>query len=152
MGNGDGGVHHYFHATCLQQWIRSCRGGREATCPICRGRVQFNGQRLGDFLQSPAAATLDSEERTFLESIADGLRHKNTWTDMSTTEKVGFSVGIVAAAGWGFMLGYNETGNRGGASVAIANDRLVTRNLPREHQIAQGVGWVAGLIARIVKT
>merc|ERR1719183_3455977 len=26
--SGEGGVHHYFHAACLQEWIRSCRDGQ----------------------------------------------------------------------------------------------------------------------------
>jgi len=147
--SGDGGVHHYFHARCLQTWIRSCRSGSSPSCPICRGSVQFNGRRLAEFLESPGADNLDSEERSFLESIADGLQHKNKWSDMSNVERGAYSVGLAAAAGWGFMLGYNS-GEVGWAGHH-ANEAIVTRNLPREHQIAEGVGWVAGILARILR-
>lgn len=144
--SGEGGAHHYFHASCLQQWIRQCRVGRSPTCPICRGSVQFNGRRLETFLQSPSAENLDQEERSFLQSIADGLQHKNSWSDMSNVERGAYSVGIAAAAGWGFLLGYN-----GGEAAHHANEALVAPLLSREHQIAQGVGWVAGLLARVVR-
>jgi len=144
--SGDGGMHHYYHATCLQQWIRQCRSGQSATCPVCRGTVQFNGQRLDTFLQSPSAANLDEEERTFLKSIADGLQHKNAWSDMTNLERGAFSMGIAAAAGWGFMVGYH-----GDAHAAYANDILVTPHLGRDHNIAQGVGWIAGLLARLIR-
>merc|ERR1712178_511100 len=106
----------------------------------------MGGQRLDTFLQSEGAAGLDNEERTFLQSIADGLQHKNAWSDMSTVEKGAFSLGVAAAAGWGFMLGYH-----GDNRAAYANDVIVTRNLGRDHQIAQGVGWVAGVLARIIR-
>lgn len=144
--SGDGGIHHYFHAACLQQWIRQCRSGQSATCPVCRGTVQFNGQRLDAFLQSPSAGNLDEEERTFLKSIADGLQHTNAWSDMSNLERGAFTVGIAAAAGWGFMVGYH-----GDSHAAYANNQLVTPHLGRDHNIAQGVGWVAGLLARIIR-
>jgi len=144
--SGAGGIHHYFHATCLQQWIRQCRDGQAPTCPVCRGTVQFNGQRLETFLHSPNASNLGDDERSFLQNISDGLQHKNAWSDMSTVEKGAFSIGIAAAAGWGFMLGYNGDGQ-----AAHVSNQLVIQHLGREHQIAQGVGWVAGLLARIIR-
>lgn len=144
--SGSGGVHHYFHAHCLQEWIRQSRSGSRATCPICRGALQFNGERLETFLQGPEATNLNAEERSFLQSISDGLQHKNSWSDMSTLEKGAFSVGIAAAAGWGFMLGYN-----GDCASNHMNNHVVTPMLSNDHQIAQGVGWVAGLLARIIR-
>eukprot|EP00930_Biecheleria_cincta_P085259 TRINITY_DN74665_c0_g1_i1.p1 TRINITY_DN74665_c0_g1~~TRINITY_DN74665_c0_g1_i1.p1 ORF type:complete len:520 (+),score=78.48 TRINITY_DN74665_c0_g1_i1:53-1561(+) len=141
---GDGGVHHYFHATCLQGWIRACRNGQEANCPICRGRLQLNGQRLQEYLNSEGASTLEHEDRSFLQSLADGLQGNNSWSNMDAIEKTAYAGGILAAAGWGFMLGFTEQHHRSSTS-------LIVYQLPREHQVAQGVGWLAGLLARIIK-
>merc|ERR1712157_360969 len=68
---GHGGMQHYFHASCLQHWIRSSRTlVHDATCPMCRGSLQFNGQRLNEFLGDQAAsAGLSQDERDFLTSI-----------------------------------------------------------------------------------
>eukprot|EP00931_Biecheleriopsis_adriatica_P050083 TRINITY_DN28991_c0_g1_i1.p1 TRINITY_DN28991_c0_g1~~TRINITY_DN28991_c0_g1_i1.p1 ORF type:complete len:547 (-),score=114.98 TRINITY_DN28991_c0_g1_i1:87-1688(-) len=142
--NGDGGTHHYFHARCLQQWIRSCRQGRDATCPMCRGRLQFNGQRLQEFLDGQGSTGLTEEDRSLLQEISDGLRGRNNWTDMKGIEKAAYAGGILAAAGWGFMLGYTEQQHR-------SSTALVIHELPAEHQIAQGVGWLAGLLFRIIR-
>lgn len=141
---GDGGVQHYFHATCLQGWIRACRNGREANCPICRGRLQLNGQRLQEYLNSEGASTLEQEDRSFLQSLADGLQGRNDWSNMDAIEKTAYAGGILAAAGWGFMLGFTEQHHH-------SSTALVIHQLPREHQVAQGVGWLAGLLARVIK-
>lgn len=142
---GSGGAHHYFHAHCLQSWIRTCQGGRSgASCPVCRGRLQFHGVRLQQFLQSPGAAALSEDERSFLEQVADGLRGRSDWVDMSTLEKAAYAGGIVAAAGWGFMLGYSHTQHR-------ASSLLLVQSVPQEHQMAQNLGWVAGLIVRVLR-
>jgi hypothetical protein len=141
---GEGGVHHYFHATCLQQWIRNCRNRHQATCPVCRGHLQFNGQRLQEYLQSGASQTLNEDERTFFQAIADGLQGKNSWSQMTTLEKSAYASGILAAAGWGFMLGYTEPHHH-------ATNVLAVQHSQHEHQLAQGLGWLVGLIVRIIR-
>jgi len=137
---GQGGVHHYFHAHCLQSWVSSCRYGREATCPVCRGQLQMNGQRLQAFLNGEASASLSEDDRSYLQNIADGLRGKNRWQDMNKLEKAAYAGGILAAAGWGFMLGFNEQEHR-------VTRYLALDVLPAEHRLAQGVGWLAGVLA-----
>eukprot|EP00928_Gymnodinium_smaydae_P089906 TRINITY_DN73790_c0_g1_i1.p1 TRINITY_DN73790_c0_g1~~TRINITY_DN73790_c0_g1_i1.p1 ORF type:complete len:512 (-),score=40.94 TRINITY_DN73790_c0_g1_i1:274-1809(-) len=141
--NGEGGVHHYFHAHCLQDWIQACRRGRQATCPICRGSLQFNGHRLQEYLNGETSAQLPAEDRSFLQEISDGLRGSNSWSDMSKLEKTAYVGGIVAAAGYGFMLGFTD---RYGRSAALS-----IRHTSDQHQVAQGVGWVAGLLARLIR-
>ncbi|CAJ1396457.1 unnamed protein product [Effrenium voratum] len=145
---GAGGQHHYFHARCLQSWVHSCRNGREATCPVCRGRLQMNGQRLQEFLNGSDSAGLSQDDRTFLESVSDGLRGKNRWSNMNRLERVAYAGGVMAAAGWGFMLGFAEERNRRGQSLSRA---LVLDVLPREHQMAQGIGYLVGLLARALR-
>ncbi|CAE7393888.1 unnamed protein product [Symbiodinium sp. CCMP2456] len=137
---GQGGVHHYFHAHCLQSWVSSCRLGREATCPVCRGQLQMNGQRLQAFLNGEASASLSEDDRTYLQNIADGLRGKNRWQEMNKLEKAAYAGGILAAAGWGFMLGFNEQEHR-------VTRYLALDVLPAEHRVAQGVGWIVGVLA-----
>lgn len=146
---GEGGQHHYFHARCLQQWIRSSQQGRlrEASCPICRGRLQFNGQRLNEFLDSESSAGLNQEERSMFQAIADGLQCRNNWSDMTKLEKAANIGGLVASAGFGFMLGFSGSHNAERATMEVMHHCEV----PRNHQIAQGVGWVAGLLARIIR-
>ena len=141
---GHGGVHHYFHAHCLRSWVSACREGREATCPVCRGQLQMNGQRLQDFLNGEASATLSEDDRTFLQNIADGLRGKNRWQQMNKLEKAAYAGGILAAAGWGFMLGFNEQEHR-------VTRYLALDVLPAEHRLAQGIGWIVGILAWYVR-
>lgn len=142
--SGEGGVHHYFHSNCLQGWMRARRSSGGASCPVCRGRLQFNGQRLQEFLQGAGSATLGAEERSFLQEVADGLRGRSGWSDMSNLEKAAYAGGILAAAGWGFMLGYTDRNHR-------ASNILAVQSIPQEHQIAQGVGWCAGILVRIIR-
>ncbi|CAE7577551.1 unnamed protein product [Symbiodinium natans] len=141
---GQGGVHHYFHARCLQSWMAACREGREATCPVCRGQLQINGHRLQDFLNGEASSSLSQDDRTYLQNIADGLRGKNRWQQMNKLEKAAYAGGILAAAGWGFMLGYNESNHR-------ATRYLALDVLPQEHRFAQGIGWLVGVLAWYVR-
>lgn len=141
---GEGGVHHYFHASCLQQWIGSCRTGVGATCPMCRGRIQVNGRRLVEFLQGDASAELNEEDRSFLQSIADGLQGKNSWSDMSALERTAYAGGIMAAVALGFTLGFT------GRQHHVSNALIVSR-LPREHQVCQSIGRVAGILAQIFR-
>merc|ERR1711879_599427 len=139
---GEGGQHHYFHAHCLQQWIRSSQNGHGATCPMCRGRLQINGQRLTEFLNDESSSGLNPDERSMLQEIADGLRGRNGWSDMSSIEKAANIGGMVAAAGFGFMLGWSGSHNAERATMEI----MQVAEVPRQHQVAQGVGWVAGLL------
>jgi hypothetical protein len=142
---GTGGVHHYFHASCLQQWIRSC-GEHEATCPICRGNLQIHGQRLNEYLRNDSQG-LSDEERSILQRIADGLQGRNGWNDMDSIEKAAHVGGLAAAAGWGFMLGYSGSHEAERATLDI----LHIARVPRQHLVAQGIGWAAGVLARIIR-
>lgn len=142
---GEAGVHHYFHAHCLKGWMRACQQSRSgATCPVCRGRLQFNGQRLQQYLNSTGAASLSEEERSFLEQVSDGLQGRNEWGGMNTVEKVAYAGGVFAAAGWGFMLGYTHRSHQ-------ASNMLIVHSVPQEHQLAQGIGWIAGLLVRVIR-
>lgn len=140
---GEAGRNHYFHAECLQGWIQACRRGQSPTCPICRGGLQFNGERLEDFLNGSNTG-LDSEERSFLRSIADGLKGQNQWSDMNNLERTAYAGGILAAASWGFMLGYTEDRHR-------VSNLLLVQQVPQQHQVAQGVGWITGLVVRVIQ-
>lgn len=144
--SGMGGQHHYFHRACMQQWIQQCRGGRtNACCPICRGRLEFNAQRLDDFLRDPSSANLHSDDRTFLESVADRIRNAgNSWQDACTTENALHVGGLVAVTGWGFMLGYMNP-------HPCLQHSLMIQEMSTQHRVAQGVGWVAGTIVRHVR-
>ncbi|CAK9063658.1 RING-type domain-containing protein [Durusdinium trenchii] len=141
---GEGGVHHYFHARCLKTWVRSRSSQGHATCPMCRGQLQMNGQRLQEFLDGEQSSNLSEDDRTYLQTLADGLRGRNSWSSMNRVEKAAYAGGILAAAGWGFMLGYTEERHR-------ASHVLVLDVLPAEHQLAQGVGWLIGLIASCIR-
>jgi len=142
---GDGGSHHYFHASCLQQWIGSARESH-ATCPMCRGSLQLHGQRLNEYLQSDSQS-LNDEDRSVLQKLADGLQGRNGWSDMDSIERAAHVGGIAAAAGWGFMLGYS--GNHQAERATL--DILHIVQVPRNHWIAQGVGWAAGVLVRMIR-
>jgi len=150
--NGEGGVCHYFHAHCLQQWIRSARQSRQASCPVCRGSLQFNGARLDQFLQGSASAGLNEEERSFFQEISEGLKGKNEWGDMSKLEKAAYAGGIFAAGCYGFAVGYHSAD-----AVVCHRSRWSTTNLlmreflPQQHQVAESVGWFLGLLGRLVR-
>lgn len=142
---GDGGQHHYFHARCLSTWVRRREGGASsATCPMCRGQLQMNGQRLQEFLDGEQSAQLSEDDRTYLQSISDGLRGRNSWSTMNRVEKAAYAGGLLAAASWGFVLGYTERRHR-------VSHALVLDTLPAEHQLAQGLGWLAGIIVSCIR-
>ena len=144
---GTGGHHHYFHAHCLQGWIRSQRGrAQAATCPVCRGVLQFNRSRLQAFLSNETESTiLSSDERTFLQSISDGLTGSSNWENMTTLERVGYTGGILAAAAGGFMVSYSDNVHTNPYFMADTWNML-----PTNHRIAASVGWFGGIVARIV--
>merc|ERR1711937_903695 len=67
---GAAGVNHYFHRQCLGTWIQRCHeSGATPTCPVCRGTVYVNVERLSAFLDSPQAALLPPEELGSLQMI-----------------------------------------------------------------------------------
>lgn len=141
--SGMGGQNHYFHKTCMQRWIQQCRDdGNRACCPMCRGTLEFNIQRLNEFLIDPSSANLSNEDRTFLQSIADRFHGTgDSWQDACTTENALYMGGLAAAAGWGFTLGYmNNMGIRGSGSLI--------QNVPPQHIMAEVVGLIAGTILR----
>eukprot|EP00971_Amphidinium_carterae_P021657 427252-Amphidinium_carterae.2 len=135
---GGGGRHHYFHARCLQRWVET--GNR--TCPICRGEVQFNGRNLQDYLQGCESQDLPADARSYLQTVADGLQHKNTWSNMTGLERTAYAGGMVAAAGSGFLMGWYNVGYpiEGGPSSFF-----------EEHQLAQNIGWMAGIFGRVAR-
>jgi len=142
--NGLGGIHHYFHASCLQRWKESCPAGRPATCPTCRGGLQMNGRRLQEFLNGEASSGLTQDDRTYWQHMAEGLQGKNRWEDMNKLEKAAYAGGLLAAAGWGFTLGFTEREHH-------STSLLVLNTIPQEHRMAQGIGWIVGLLARILR-
>lgn len=146
---GEAGVHHYFHAHCLQRWIQSSRVGAVsgATCPMCRGRIQFNGRRLQEFLDNENSAGLGEDERSLLQAISDGLKGRNDWADMTGVERAAHIGGVAAAAGLGFMIGYTGSHHAERATMELMH----VAHVPMQHQVAQGVGWVAGLLVRIIR-
>jgi len=144
---GAGGHHHYFHSGCMLRWVEQCRSGLSSvTCPICRGQMQFHAQRLKQFLSGAQSAGLASEDRTFLQQCADRLRATGdtAWGDVFTLENAKHVGGLVAAGGWGFMLGYTQP-------PPCLHQSLILDGLPQQHRIAQGAGWVIGLIVRLVR-
>lgn len=151
---GAGGRHHYFHARCLTQWIRQCRNNSnnanvEPTCPVCRQSLEFNRARLNEFLDTnpsaPPAEILTQEERTYFENVLAGLAGERNWEGMSTTERIAYTGGLVAAAGTGFMMGYYGTDAR---SAYYANEVSEVVGVPDEHRWVGTVGWVAGVVVR----
>lgn len=143
---GEGGQHHYFHQACIGRWIEQCRSGRgAATCPICRGALQFHAQRLQDFLYSEGASSLPAEDRSFLQQCVDRLKGAGqTWGDALTVENAKWAGGLMACAGWGFTLGYTQP-------PPLLQDQLVMRSLQSDQLIAQGVGYMVGVIVRLVR-
>jgi len=77
--------------------------------------------------------------------MADRLRGKG-WSDAFTLENAKYYTGLFAAAGSGFAIGYGQPP----PGVTIWMD-LYIQTLPQEHRIAHGVGWLFGLIIRIVR-
>jgi len=144
---GVNGIHHYFHAGCLRRWISSAEErGQVSNCPICRGRLQFHGRRLQDFLSNPNSAELSVDQRNFFQTISDGLSGRDSWENMNIVEQAAYGTGLLAAAGTGFFMSYSDTNT--GVNPYIAHEAWAS--LPREHQFAVGIGWVGGVVARII--
>merc|ERR1712008_346552 len=90
---------------CMLRWVEQCRAGLSgATCPICRGQIQFHAQRLEQFLSGAQSAGLATEDRTFLQQCADRLRATGDadWGDVFTLENAqhvgGIGAWLLAAA------------------------------------------------------
>jgi hypothetical protein len=144
---GVNGIHHYFHAGCLRRWISSAEErGQVSNCPICRGRLQFHGRRLQDFLLNPNSAELSVDQRNFFQTISDGLSGRDSWENMNIVEQAAYGTGLLAAAGAGFFMSYSDRNT--GVNPYIAHEAWAS--LPREHQFAVGIGWVGGVVARII--
>lgn len=144
---GDGGLHHYYHSECMLKWVDQCRAGLSgANCPICRGQIQFHAQRIEQFLVSEQSADLAAEDRTFLAQCVDRLKATGgiAWGNVFTLENTKYIGGMAAAGGWGFMLGYSQ-------EQLGLQQTIMLNGLSRQHRIAQGVGWMIGLIVRVVR-
>ena len=135
----------------MTQWIRQCRANSNAepTCPVCRQSLEFNRSRLNDFLDTNSSAPpeqiLTSEERTYFEDVLAGLAGERTWEGMSTTQKIAYTSGIVAAAGTGFMLGYYGSDARSTYYTIEISENI---GIPPEHRWIGTMGWVAGVAVR----
>jgi len=73
---GPSRLHHYFHAECLAQWIRNVRAkGDCPSCPMCRGPLQVNSRRLGDFLDQKGSA-LGADDSEVLQSLYNNTHQR----------------------------------------------------------------------------
>ena len=110
--------------------------------------LEFNRGRLSEFLDgnpsAPPTELLTEEERSYFETILDGLSGNRSWEGMNTTERIVYTGGLVAAAGAGFMIGYS--GNL--TSSYYANQVSETVGIPEEHRWVGTLGWVAGVVTR----
>ncbi|CAE7948081.1 ilvG, partial [Symbiodinium sp. KB8] len=96
-GGGLHQLHHYFHAECLREWIRTASNPK---CPMCRSNLQLNGARLECFLEG--TATLSDDERTYLQALLDGASARQDWSDMNFIERTGYAGSLAASAAAGF--------------------------------------------------
>jgi len=146
--SGEAGVRHYFHSQCMTQWVERARHGEGATCPLCRGHVEFNAKRLEEFLDSGKSADLTADDRSFLQACAANIAAAGAvWGDAMSVENAKKAGGIVAATGWGFFLAYSETAQ----SSPTLQNTLLMEGLEREHHIAQGIGYALGMGLKFVK-
>ena len=105
--------------------------------------------RLNEFLDTnpsaPPAEILTQEERTYFENVLAGLAGERNWEGMSTTERIAYTGGLVAAAGTGFMMGYYGTDARRMCIMQMISEVV---GVPDEHRWVSTVGWVAGVVVR----
>ena len=135
---------HYFHAQCLEQWAAACRGNwSEATCPVCRGPIEINKERLIYWLSGKESKALDNKTRGLLEGMADSL--SDGWNGLSRRQ-VAEGVGAIAGLGYGFYSGYQCRAPR------LMTGGLVWDNAPTSVQLAVAGGWIGGVGVRILKT
>ncbi|CAK0804160.1 unnamed protein product [Prorocentrum cordatum] len=152
---GAAGRHHYFHKGCLGGWIGACTArGAAPTCPVCRGPVQVHISGLSALLEGPQADALGAEEKSALRVLLDraratlnggGCADSDEWVEPFHPEELAAAGAVTAAAAAGFYAGYSDGPGTGAIDVAllVAQDPYV--------QVAGGVGYVTGLVARGVE-
>lgn len=131
---------HYFHQTCLRQWIDQCRQRSGATCPVCRQGLMIHSGRLRDFLAGAESESLTADERGFLERLSDSIPGKSDWIELCTLENVIHYGSLAASAGFGFWNGYNNN----------FFYSLPSEFLPRGAQTANFAGYAIGAAARFL--
>lgn len=162
---GTAGVHHYFHQQCMGQWIRA-QGRMSATCPICRGPLQFNARNLETFLNSEGADGLHAQDRTFLKNLALKLQGEEDWTELdrhymglAAAGTAGCLVGCACASGAGDMAA--SGGCADGCFDAMIyfpcvpvpgplERSLIRAGENRDVQASFCLGFVLGAVGRIV--
>lgn len=143
---GDAGRCHYFHEDCLRTWIQTCNG--RPTCPVCRGHVQVNAQRLREFL---ARSDVEAEERSFLTRLLDAMPATEGWSDAFTTENAVYAASVGAGAAYGFWQGYADNAQPRSWHDHVLRQEL-RQQLPPHVRTAELVGYLAGLGARVAKS
>mmetsp|Transcript_49566 Transcript_49566/g.105472 ORF Transcript_49566/g.105472 Transcript_49566/m.105472 type:complete len:279 (+) Transcript_49566:281-1117(+) len=116
--DGRGGAHHYFHAQCLGDWIKECKGkGLTPNCPTCRGALEVNGGRLRREMRG---ATLPEQVRSTLEDLAEQVGDADCFREVDWK-----AVGIAAAFALGAMALIGIVG-------ALASDRSSSSRARRQ--------------------
>merc|ERR1712032_695657 len=125
---GKSGVHHYFHASCLEEWVHHCRRERRCPrCPLCLGALQSHRGRLRELLLK------NSDVRPLLLEAARE-EGSDVWNDSwGTADPV--EVGVNAS--WGFVQGFVENGSLGSSSPSIGMRPEFA------HALGFNVGWLA---------
>jgi len=104
--SGEHGKRHYYHASCLSQWIQQCRNDEVTpTCPECRGPLQVRAQRLNEFL-AENSSLMDDDKVEALRAVHDAALSESDddgWAGIKTeTLLKGIAIGAgVAAVGIG---------------------------------------------------
>jgi len=150
---GTAGVKHYFHKQCLGSWVqRQMESGTTPTCPICRGSVLVNVDKLSAFLDSQQAADLPAEEVGALRMLLARARvtlgtasQDESWAEPFDREDAMYAGLIAGAAAAGFYAGYAD-----GPGALVAEAGVILAPTPMA-QAAGMAGWVTGLTARGVQ-
>uniref|UniRef100_A0A7S3V2B5 RING-type domain-containing protein n=1 Tax=Aplanochytrium stocchinoi TaxID=215587 RepID=A0A7S3V2B5_9STRA len=131
---------HYYHQACLKQWInhrKTYRGG--AKCPMCRGTLQVHAARLRSYLKT---SNLSDAERSFITRALLSIQEGADWIYLNQDEIIAYST-IVGGFLWGLYSGW--TNRSWGFS-----DEMLYYGLRRNIRIATSIGWLGGIIGRIV--
>eukprot|EP00667_Euglena_gracilis_P020594 EG_transcript_22321 len=115
---GDGhDKRHYFHASCLAQWIRKCSAASaRPTCPMCRGPIQVNSRRLGEFL-SQKGGDLDEQDNEVLRNLCRPPNQRRPTPAASSSSRLGtryadeweepeWEVALATLAAAGALIGF----------------------------------------------
>jgi len=131
----------------MSEWIQTNRQQwRRPTCPVCRTDVEFHARNLNSFLDQQGqggGGGLTEEEYGFFESVRRNLNgeRRGEWSSV-TWENVTYAGGLIACFGMGFYSGYNyDTASLGVGFIPQDTD----------NRVAQGVGWMAGILAKEIK-